>query len=224
LVYDIGGGPREGRIKAVQIGGPSGGCIPEHLFDVPVDFDSLNEIGAMMGSGGLVVMDESDCMVAVARYFLSFTQAESCGKCTPCRVGTYRMLRIMDRIVEGKGCPGDLEELERLGRWIKETSLCGLGRSAPNPILSTLRYFRDEYVTHIEDRFCPTGLCRSPGHFQILAEECIWCGLCAEACEDGAVRQSRKGFHIDPRLCTGCGRCRAVCPTGAVVLVQEVAA
>ncbi len=223
LVYDIGGGPREGRIKAVQIGGPSGGCIPEHLFDVPVDFDSLQEVGAMMGSGGLVVMDEADCMVAIARYFLSFTQAESCGKCTPCRVGTYRMLRIMDRIVEGKGRIEDLEELERLGRWIKETSLCGLGRSAPNPILTTLRYFREEYLAHIEDRYCPAGVCRSPGHYRINPEECIWCGLCAEACEDGAVRRTRQGFSIDPRLCTGCGRCRAVCPTGAVLFTEEVA-
>jgi NADH:ubiquinone oxidoreductase subunit F (NADH-binding) len=223
LVYDIGGGPREGRIKAVQIGGPSGGCIPEHLFDVPVDFDSLQEVGAMMGSGGLVVMDEADCMVAIARYFLSFTQAESCGKCTPCRVGTYRMLRIMDRIVEGKGRIEDLEELERLGRWIRETSLCGLGRSAPNPILTTLRYFREEYLAHIEDRYCPAGVCRSPGHFRINPEECIWCGLCAEACEDGAVRRTRQGFSIDPRLCTGCGRCRAVCPTGAVLFTEEVA-
>ncbi|MGY4706216.1 NADH-ubiquinone oxidoreductase-F iron-sulfur binding region domain-containing protein [Candidatus Bipolaricaulota sp. J31] len=223
LVYDIGGGPREGRIKAVQIGGPSGGCIPEHLFDTPVDFDSLQEIGAMMGSGGLVVMDEADCMVAIARYFLSFTQAESCGKCTPCRVGTYRMLRIMDRIVEGKGRLEDLEELERLGRWIKETSLCGLGRTAPNPVLTTLRYFREEYLAHIQDRYCPAGTCRAPGHFRIDPEECIWCGLCAEACEDGAVRQGRKGFSIDPRLCSGCGRCRAVCPTGAVVLSEEVA-
>jgi len=223
LVYDIGGGPREGRIKAVQIGGPSGGCIPESLFDVPVDFDSLQEIGAMMGSGGLVVMDEADCMVAIARYFLSFTQAESCGKCTPCRVGTYRMLRIMDRIVEGNGRIEDLEELERLGRWIKETSLCGLGRSAPNPVLTTLRYFREEYLAHIEARHCPAGVCRSPGHFRINPEECIWCGLCAEACEDGAVRRTRQGFSIDPRLCSGCGRCRAVCPTGAVLFTEEVA-
>jgi len=223
LVYEIGGGPREGRIKAVQIGGPSGGCIPESLFDVSIDFDSLQEVGAMMGSGGLVVMDEADCMVAIARYFLSFTQAESCGKCTPCRVGTYRMLRIMDRIVEGKGRLEDLEELERLGRWIKETSLCGLGRTAPNPVLTTLHHFRDEYLAHIQDRYCPAGACRAPGHFRIDPEECIWCGLCAEACEDGAVRQSRQGFSIDPRLCTGCGRCRTVCPTGAVLLSEEVA-
>lgn len=177
----------------------------------------------MMGSGGLVVMDQADCMVAIARYFLSFTQAESCGKCTPCRVGTYQMLKIMDRIVAGQGRPEDLEELERLGKWIKATSLCGLGRSAPNPILTTLRYFRDEYLAHIQDRYCPAGVCPSPGHFRIDQEECIWCGLCAEACEEGAIRQGRRGFSIDPRLCTGCSHCRAVCPTGAVLFTQEVA-
>ncbi len=219
LVYEIGGGTLDGGpCKAVQIGGPSGGCIPESLFETPIDFDSLQEVGAMMGSGGLVVMDESACMVAIARYFLAFTQQESCGKCTPCRIGTYRMLEIMDRIVEGRGEPGDIERLEELGRWIQETALCALGRSAPNPILTTIRYFRNEYEAHIRDRRCPVGVCYSPGWYRILDEECLLCGLCKDVCEDEAILEDRNGYSIDSEACTGCGRCRAVCPAEAIVL------
>lgn len=223
LVYDMGGGPPSGRCKAVQIGGPSGGCIPEALFDTPIDFDSLQEMGAMMGSGGLVVMDDSDCMVAVARFFLAFTQQESCGKCPPCRVGTHQMLKIMDRIVDGRGEPGDIERLEDLGRWIAETALCGLGRTAPNPVLTTIRYFRGEYETHIHAKRCPAGVCRSPGRFRIAAEECVRCGLCQDVCPDDAVFAGRGGFSIDPESCSGCGRCVAACPVAAVVRTEEVA-
>jgi len=221
LVYEIGGGTLDGTpCKAVQIGGPSGGCIPKPLFDTPIDFDSLQEVGAMMGSGGLVVMDESDCMVAIARYFLAFTQQESCGKCTPCRIGTYRMLEIMDRIVEGHGEPGDIERLEALGKWIQETALCALGRSAPNPILTTIRHFRDEYKAHIQDRRCPVGVCYSPGRYRILDEECLQCGLCADVCQDDAVRVDRAGYSIDAEACVGCGRCRDVCPAEAVIFAE----
>lgn len=222
LVYEIGGGPISGRCKAVQIGGPSGGCIPERLFDTPIDFDSLQEIGAMMGSGGLVVMDDSDCMVAVARFFLAFTQAESCGKCTPCRVGTYQMLKIMDRIVNGQGEPEDIHRLEELGRWVKETSLCGLGRTAPNPVLTTIRYFREEYEAHILEKRCPAGVCRSPGRFRIAQEECVRCGLCQEVCPEEAIYARRAGYFIDPEACSGCGRCAAICPVAAVVRSEEV--
>ena len=221
LVYEIGGVTLDGGpCKAVQIGGPSGGCIPESLFDTPIDFDSLQEVGAMMGSGGLVVMDESNCMVAIARYFLAFTQQESCGKCTPCRIGTYRMLEIMNRIVEGRGEPGDIERLEELGRWIQETALCALGRSAPNPILTTIRYFRNEYETHIRDRRCPVGVCYSPGGYRILDEECLLCGLCKDVCEDDAILEDRSGYTIDPEACIGCGRCFTVCPAEAIVLEE----
>ncbi|UCF10909.1 MAG: NADH-quinone oxidoreductase subunit NuoF [Candidatus Bipolaricaulota bacterium] len=221
LVHDIGGGTLGGgRCKAVQTGGPSGGCIPESLFDTPIDFDSLQEIGAMMGSGGLVVMDESDCMVSIARYFLAFTQQESCGKCTPCRVGTYRMLEIMDRIVEGKGEPGDIERLENLGREIQETALCALGRSAPNPVLTTIRHFRDEYEAHIRDRRCPVGVCHSPGGYRIVADECLHCGLCLDVCDDDAIRENRSGYTIDREACIGCGKCHIICPAEAIVLEE----
>ena len=174
----------------------------------------------MMGSGGLVVMDESDCMVAIARYFLAFTQQESCGKCTPCRIGTYRMLEIMDRIVEGRGEPGDIDRLETLGKWIQETALCALGRSAPNPILPTICHFRAEYEAHIRDRRCPVGVCYAPGRYRILDEECLLCGLCKDVCEDDAILEDRSGYTIDPEACIGCGRCRTVCPAEAIVLEE----
>ena len=222
LVYEIGGGTLDDvPCKAVQIGGPSGGCIPRDLFDTPIDFDSLQEVGAMMGSGGLVVMDETDCMVAIARYFLAFTQQESCGKCTPCRVGTYRMLEIMDRIVEGKGEPEDLDRLQELGEWIQETALCALGRSAPNPILTTMRHFRDEYEAHVVEKRCPAGVCYSPGRYRIVEAECLLCGLCQDVCEEDAVRESRDRYRIDPALCIGCGKCHAICPAEAIVIDAE---
>jgi NADH:ubiquinone oxidoreductase subunit F (NADH-binding)/(2Fe-2S) ferredoxin/Pyruvate/2-oxoacid:ferredoxin oxidoreductase delta subunit len=222
LVYEIGGGTLEDvPCKAVQIGGPSGGCIPKALFDTAIDFDSLQDVGAMMGSGGLVVMDETDCMVSIARYFLAFTQQESCGKCTPCRVGTYRMLEIMDRIVEGKGEPEDLGRLEELGAWIQETALCALGRSAPNPILTTIRHFRDEYEAHVVDKRCPAGVCYSPGRYRIVEAECLLCGLCQDVCEDDAVRESRDRYTIDAQLCIGCGKCHAICPAEAIVIESE---
>ncbi|MFC2078308.1 NADH-ubiquinone oxidoreductase-F iron-sulfur binding region domain-containing protein, partial [Candidatus Bipolaricaulota bacterium] len=222
LVYEIGGGTLDDvPCKAVQIGGPSGGCIPKSLFDTPIDFDSLQDVGAMMGSGGLVVMDETDCMVAIARYFLAFTQQESCGKCTPCRVGTYRMLEIMDRIVGGKGEPHDLDRLQELGTWIQETALCALGKSAPNPILTTIRHFRNEYEAHVLEKRCPAGVCYSPGRYRIVEAECLLCGLCQDVCEDDAVREGRDQYRIDPDLCVGCGKCKAICPAEAIVLEEQ---
>lgn len=213
VVFDIGGGVLgDKKFKAVQIGGPSGGCIPEEHLDVPIDFESLGEVGSMMGSGGLVVMDESDCMVEIARFFLSFTQRESCGKCPPCRIGTYEMLEILTRIVEGKGEEGDVELLERMGEEIKTTSLCGLGKTAPNPVLTTIRYFRDEYESHIRDKYCPAGVCRALGAYRILEDECLQCGLCREACAYDAIMEERDGFYIDPVYCNGCGACVVVCP------------
>lgn len=217
LIFDIGGGPPDGkRFKAVQIGGPSGGCLPEELLDLPIDYDSLTEAGAMMGSGGLVVVDESTCMVEFARFFLEFTQAESCGQCPPCRLGTKRMLEILTRITEGRGKEGDLELLEELAYGVQELSLCGLGESAPNPVLATLRYFRDEYEAHLEGR-CPAKVCRALISYRIDEEICVGCGLCARACGPGAIFGERgKPHRIDPRLCARCGACVAVCPKGAI--------
>ena len=218
LVYDIGGGPREGEIKAVQIGGPSGGCIPEPLFDTPVDFDSLQEIGAMMGSGGVIVLDDSACMVNVARFFLEFTVEESCGKCTPCRVGSRTMLAILDRIVNGQGTEEDLERLTELAELVKSASLCGLGQTAPGPVLSTLRYFRDEHLAHIRDRACPAGVCPSLIHYRIDPEACRACDLCRRACPTGAIEGApgKPPYLIQQELCIRCGACQAACPFGAV--------
>ena len=217
LVYGIGGGPREGtRCKAVQIGGPSGGCIPEDLFDTPVDFDSLQGIGAMMGSGGLVVLYEDSCMVNVAKFFLEFTQAEACGQCPPCRIGTKRMLEILSRITDGRGEPEDVGLLEELGLGIKATSLCGLGQSAPNPLLTTLRYFRAEYEEHLHGR-CPAGVCRALVTYVIDETLCIGCGLCAKNCAQGAIfGVPKKPYRIESRLCSRCGACLTVCPKGAI--------
>jgi len=218
IVYDIGGGILgDKEFKAVQTGGPSGGCLPKEYLDLPVDFDSLTEAGAMMGSGGLVVMDESDCMIELARYFLSFTQVESCGKCPPCRIGTHEMLEILSRIVEGKGEEGDIERLESIGKHIQETALCGLGKSAPNPVLSTIKYFRDEYEAHIRDKYCPAGQCTALGRYQIIEEDCLLCGLCKEACAFDAIVEERDRFYIDLSYCEKCGACIGVCPTGCVV-------
>jgi NADH:ubiquinone oxidoreductase subunit F (NADH-binding)/NADH:ubiquinone oxidoreductase subunit E/Pyruvate/2-oxoacid:ferredoxin oxidoreductase delta subunit len=216
IVEGIGGGVAAGRsFKAVQIGGPSGGCIPAELADTPVDYEALTEVGAIMGSGGLVVLDDTDCMVDVARYFLEFTQRESCGKCTPCRVGTRRMLEILERIATGEGQKGDLECLEELALMVKRTSLCGLGNTAPNPVLSTLRYFRDEYAAHLEGR-CPAGRCRALIHY-VITDACIGCTLCAQGCPADAIPMRALQRHeINDEKCIRCGGCRSVCPVGAV--------
>ncbi len=217
IIYDIGGGIMGGKkFKAVQTGGPSGGCIPEAYLDMPVDFDSLTKVGSMMGSGGMVVMDEDTCMVDVAKFFLSFTQSESCGKCPPCRIGTYQMLEILNRITSGKGADGDIESLEALAKQVQAASLCGLGQGAPTPVLSTLRYFREEYEEHVHDKFCRAKVCKGLGMFTIDSEECFLCGLCKEACAFDAVKETRRGFYIDQDYCTKCKACYQACPIGAV--------
>lgn len=218
IIFDIGGGiPNGKRFKAVQIGGPSGGCLPEELLDLPVDYDSLIQAGAMMGSGGLVVMDETTCMVDVAKFFLNFTQSESCGKCTPCREGTKRMLEILTRITEGEGKEGDIELLEGLAKNIKNTALCGLGQTAPNPVLSTLRYFRHEYEAHIHDKRCPAGACAKLAGYQIT-ELCKGCGLCKKVCPAEAISGEVKSRHgIDQEKCLKCGACLAKCPFKAII-------
>ena len=216
IIEDIGGGIAGGRrFKAVQIGGPSGGCIPAKLADIPVDYETLGNEGAIMGSGGLVVLDETDCMVDIARYFLEFTQNQSCGKCTFCRIGTRRMLDILERIVAGEGRPDDLERLEHLGRMVREGSLCGLGKTAPNPVLSTLRYFREEYEAHLAGR-CPAGVCKALVTYRIT-DDCIGCTRCAQHCpvEAIAMRPYEKQ-EIDAAKCVRCGTCRSVCPSDAV--------
>ena len=216
IIEDIGGGIVGGlRSKAVQVGGPSGGCVPAELTDIPVDYETLNEIGAMMGSGGMVALDESDCMVDIARYFLEFTQSQSCGKCTFCRIGTRRMLDILERLCGGQGNKGDIEELEHLAQIIQKTSLCGLGKTAPNPVLSTLEYFRDEYEAHIEKR-CPASKCRALITYSVT-DDCIGCTLCAQHCPAGAIAMRPYEKHeIDPEKCICCGTCKSVCPSDAV--------
>ncbi|MEW6745073.1 MAG: NAD(P)H-dependent oxidoreductase subunit E [Planctomycetota bacterium] len=219
IVFEIGGGIKEGRsFKAVQIGGPSGGCIPAELADTPVDYEALGDAGAIMGSGGLVVMDDSSCMVDIARYFLSFTQDQSCGQCTYCRVGTRRMLDILDRLCAGQARKGDLETLEELARTVRQGSLCGLGKTAPNPVLSTLRYFRDEYQAHIEGR-CPAGKCKALIRYRVTAQ-CIGCTLCAQRCPTEAIAFTPYQQHeIDETKCTRCDICRTGCPEHAIEIV-----
>ena len=218
IIFDIGGGIMDGKkFKAVQIGGPSGGCIPEQLLDTPVDYDSLIAAGAMMGSGGLVVMDEGTCMVDVAKFFLNFTQSESCGKCTPCREGTKRMLEMLIDITEGRGKEGDIEKLERLAKSIKAGALCALGQTAPNPVLSTLRYFRDEYEAHIYEKRCPANVCTAFIGYKIT-DKCVGCGLCKTVCPVNAITGETKGKHtIDPEKCIKCGACMVKCPFKAII-------
>lgn len=221
VIFDIGGGIRDGgRFKAVQMGGPSGGCIPAELLDTPIDYESINATGAIMGSGGMIIMDDTTCMVDMARFFLDFTQKESCGKCIHCRIGTKRMLEILTRITRGEGKPGDIELLQTLGEDIKNGSLCGLGASAPNPALSTLRYFMDEYRAHIEDKTCPAKGCRELLTYHIKPKACHGCSLCARKCPVGAISgELREVFVIDESKCIKCGNCAAVCRFDAVEVI-----
>ena len=225
IIEEIGGGiPNGKKFKAAQTGGPSGGCIPAHLIDTPIDYDNLMAIGSMMGSGGLIVMDEDTCMVDIARFFLDFTVDESCGKCTPCRVGTKRLLELLDKIIAGNGELEDLDRMEELCNYIKSASLCGLGQTAPNPVLSTLRYFRDEYVAHIVDKKCPAGVCKNLIRYTIDVDTCIGCGICAKKCPAEAITRTDytapghklASMQIDPAKCVKCGACVATCKFKAI--------
>ncbi|MCD6358483.1 MAG: 4Fe-4S binding protein, partial [Dehalococcoidia bacterium] len=219
IIYDIGGGiPGGKKFKAVQTGGPSGGCIPESLLDMPVDFDELTKAGSMMGSGAMIVMDEGTCMVDVAKYFLTFLEGESCGKCVPCREGIRRMLEILTNIVEGKGKESDIDLLERLSQAVKDGSLCALGQTAPNPVLSTLRYFRDEYEAHIREKKCPAGVCKKLITYSIIDDNCVGCGLCAKKCPQEAITfvAKKEPVTLDQTKCIKCGICYDVCKFDAI--------
>ena len=219
IVYDIGGGIPDGKkFKAAQTGGPSGGCIPASHIDTPIDYESLMQIGSMMGSGGLIVMDEDSCMVDIAKFFLEFTVDESCGKCPPCRIGTRRMYDLMDKITSGNGTLEDIDRLEELATTIKSASLCALGQTAPNPVLSTLRYFRDEYIAHVVDKKCPAGVCKDLLDYRIIPEKCKGCGLCTKVCPVEAITgQIKNPFVIDPGKCIKCGACMEKCKFDAII-------
>lgn len=217
IIYDIGGGIKDNKkFKAVQTGGPSGGCIPEKNLDSPCDFDELVKIGSIMGSGGMVIMDEDDCMVDIARFFMEFTVEESCGKCTPCRIGTKRILEMLEKIINGDGRERDLQYLKELSMVVRDTSLCGLGQSAPNPVLSTMDYFQDEYLSHVLTKKCPAGACRALTHYEI-EDNCIGCGICKRNCPTDCITGSPKALHIiDQEHCVKCGTCAAKCPVDAI--------
>jgi NADH:ubiquinone oxidoreductase subunit F (NADH-binding)/ferredoxin len=220
IIYDIGGGVlKKKQFKAVQTGGPSGGCIPEKYLDLGVDFDELTKIGSIMGSGGMIVMDQDTCMVDVARYFLDFLKEESCGQCNPCREGIKRMLQILTRICDGHGAEGDIELLEELGDMVAKASLCGLGTSAPNPVITTINYFRDEYHSHIRDKKCPAGVCKNLFHYEIDEEACTGCRLCAIKCPQEAITGEKKEPHkLDQDKCIKCSICYEACKFNAVVI------
>ena len=220
IVFEIGGGIPDGKeFKAAQVGGPSGGCVPAEHLDLPMDYDSLQQVGAIMGSGVLIVMDETTCVVDIARFFTDFVQKESCGKCVPCRVGTRQELEILTHIAEGKGEEGDIEKLEKLANMIKAASLCGLGQTAPNPVLSTIRYYRDEYLAHVVDKRCPAGVCQALLTYVISAETCTGCGACRKACPANAISGEKKKTHvIDQALCIKCGVCKQTCKFDAVLV------
>jgi len=220
IVNDIGGGiPDGGEFKAAQMGGPSGGCVPAKFLDLPIDFDSVQEVGAMMGSGGMIVMDQETCIVDVARFFLDFIQKESCGKCVPCRVGTKRMFEILTNITLGEGKPDDVDRLEKLGTMVKSASLCGLGQTAPNPVLSTIRHFREEYEAHVEGKTCPAGVCKALIGYRIDEETCVGCGACVKVCPSDAITGEKKKPHtIDFEKCIKCGVCKETCKFDAVIV------
>ena len=219
IIYDIGGGiPNGKKFKAVQTGGPSGGCIPAEFLDLPIDYDNLTKIGAMMGSGGMIVMDETTCMVDVARFFLDFTVDESCGKCTPCRIGTRRLLEMLDKITSGNGTLEDLDKMEELCNYIKANAMCALGQTAPNPVLSTLKYFRDEYEAHVVEKRCPAGVCKNLMHYEIQPDKCRGCTLCARKCPANAITGKVKEPHvIDQSKCIKCGACMEGCKFSAII-------
>jgi len=218
IIFKLGGGIKnDKRFKAVQMGGPSGGCIPEYLSNTTIDYDSVNATGAIMGSGGMVVMDETTCMIDVAKFFLDFTQKESCGKCTFCRIGTKRMLEILTRITEGKGENGDIERLEELSYQIKDSSLCGLGQTAPNPVLTTIKYFRDEYEAHINGKKCPAKVCKPLLTYEVDAQKCTGCTVCAKNCPSNCITGARKEIHfINQKDCIKCGMCFTKCKFDAI--------
>jgi NADH:ubiquinone oxidoreductase subunit F (NADH-binding) len=219
VVFDIAGGIKDGKkFKAIQTGGPMGGCIPEHLLDTPLDYEPLGALGSIMGSGGLVVMDEGTCMVDIARFFMDFIQDESCGKCVPCRIGTRRILEILERICAGEGEEGDIEQLERLSTYILAGSLCGLGQGAPNPILTTIKHFRAEYEAHIYEKKCPAKVCKKLIHYRIL-DNCPGCMVCARNCPSKAITGEKQKVHyINPEICESCGICMTVCKFDAITV------